>query len=275
MAEEWVDAATFDRDLRNAVHDTENEIMNSATGSEEYSDRLPEDLWDVEGLDGEALPLTEVAHSNLFGRDDTGNDRPIQAKAEEELRADNIRLATSLKEHHEYIEQHIHAPQREAQLQQVREAARKKMEEYGLYDLEGNDAKTDLLLQNVIIHDQQVANLQAARINESMERARRQYGRDFDDTYADITSMNVNSPLAKEIVRSITEAADPGDAIMQWHGSHIVQGLGPSRQPPFMPHFNSPTPPRIQRESRARPGADMGGWGDREIESDVMNSVWD
>jgi hypothetical protein len=271
MAKDWVDAATFDRELKTAVANTDNEIFRAATGQEEYPDAIPEDFYSVEGADGEPLPDHEIAHRNLYG--DTLTDRPIAMAEEIDLVRTNQELAAELQRVTEAYRQHVEEPQREAQRQQLREYARKGMEQYGLYDLAGDPAKTDALVAQFLANDQQLAALQTRRVNESLERAREKYGEDFESTWQDIEAMDPTNPLAQQIAKSIVNADDPGEQLLLHHDSALVHSLGPSGPPPFMAGRN---PPRLQRQigARSKPGFEA-GWGERDTEQDIFSAVFD
>jgi len=88
--------------------------------------------------------------------------------------------------------------------------------------------------------------------------------------------MRPDNPMAQQIARSIVDAPDPGEAVMQWHDSQVVAGLNGGRSIPFLSRQAAPRAPR--GHARGRSGGDSldgSGWGDPNVESEIMASVWD
>jgi hypothetical protein len=243
-----------DHDLRAAIADTEFEIWSDAIGDDayanEHANQMLDDLSRPEGWDGGDLGIEEVAHRNLFGDTQTNFDRPIAAQNEADLQAENDALRAQVAEQQTFISDTLLEPTSKQAQEAGREAVRKRLQDdYGLYDLEmpSNPEKLDRFINEVTQLTQYTQALENARGEASMVHAHKKYGRDFEDAYNDLQQMDTNNPLSHSIMQAIKTAADPGEKLMEFHNNPIVQGLGPSNRPPFMPHFNSPAPPRTQR----------------------------
>jgi hypothetical protein len=277
MADRWISAQEFDADMRERIRQTENEIVRSVFGEEEreYNDSFLEEQSRVTGWDGDDLSDAELANTNINGHNENNFDRSLAMDEQLQLQAENTQLKQQVDALNQIFEDQHAAPQREAQRQQVRETVRMQLgERYGLHDLEQNPEKLDRFINDVMAAQHQTQALQNQRVNESLERAHQAYGADFDDAFRDITSM-AHSPLATEIVRNIMSSENPGAAVMQHHGSQLVQSLG-RRAPPFFAGDRVP----LERAPRgsARRGGDWdeaAGFGHGDIERDVMKSVWE
>ena len=66
--------------------------------------------------------------------------------------------------------------------------------------------------------------------------------------------------------------ADPGEALMQWHGSHVVKGLAP----PFAGSRRADAAGQVRQRAARHSGDEMdgAGWGDSGIEATIFDSVW-
>jgi hypothetical protein len=267
----------YDGAYHQAVVDTEKEIFNAATTGEDDDERdnnaaLTEDLSQSEGWDGHELSDAEQFHRAAYGDSETGNDRPLQLAAEHELAQENAFLreknAESQKLINDYVSQPANELIREGQREQVRQHV---LDRYGLADLEINNAKLDQFIADMQGAAQHTQMLEQGRVNASMAHAHRQYGRDFEDAYSDLVNMDVNSPLAREIVRNVCSSADPGQKLMEMHGNSIVQSLGPSTPPPFLAPGRRYSAPASR--ARSAPAESMGGYGDRGTEQDIFDSA--
>jgi hypothetical protein len=268
MSQRWISGAEFDRDLRRAVAETENEIVAHALGVDEpdYGGaEFLEEQSESEGWDGENLSIAEIAHQNIHGRDDTGNDRPIQAQEELSLQQQNELLRRELAEEKKLVDDWLREPLVMQQRDQVRENVRQQLEQVVF----GGNEKIDSYIRDVAAAQQQTQALLNNRVEESLTRAAQKYGRDFDDVYADLIATPVNNRLAQEIVKSVYDSADPGEALMQLHGNSLVRSLG-HRNPPFL----SQTHPRVpERAPRASSGGYDSGWGDRDTEQSIFDAA--
>jgi hypothetical protein len=262
--------------IRSAIRATEREIFAEATDGDPDSvdgtAAMVDELSQPEGWDGDTLGPDEIAHRNLYGDTDTNFDRPLQLQADAELLDENARLRERVALQDQAIENYVMAPITQQQRAQQRDLIRGQLS--SRYDLHNfSDEHLDRFIDDVQQDMGHTQALQEARINASMNHAARKYGRDFDDAYNDLITMAPNSPLAREIVNSVVRGADPGETLMQWHGSHVVKGLAPppfagSRRPDMAGHV---------RQRAARHGGDEmdgAGWGDRDIEDAIFDSVW-
>jgi hypothetical protein len=270
------DYQTYDDDINLAIRDTEREVFNAGVngfdGDEDTDNQMVGELSQAEGWDGGDLPIEEVAHRNIYGDTSTNFDRPIAMDDELSLAAENERLRQERDAAVAGYNQYVAMPQLEAALQQRREQFREHMMAHGFYDCDRDPAKIDQLMAASDRMNQHAQALEGGRINASMAHAHAKYGRDFEDAYNDLTSMDHTNPLARNIVQHVTATADPGEALMRLHDNNLVQALGPSTRPPFM--GSAPLPPHTYRP--ARPSASMdAGWGDWETENDVFNSAFD
>ena len=68
-----------------------------------------------------------------------------------------------------------------------------------------------------------VAGQNIDRVNAALEHAHRQYGREFEQTYREVSALKNNpNPMAQQIIQSIFLAQDPGEALMSLAGSPLV-----------------------------------------------------
>jgi hypothetical protein len=264
-----------DDDLRGMIRDTEREIFDEATSTEELDGTEAQTLAELSqagGWDGGALPDSEIAARTMQGDPGGVNyDRPLQMETEQTLAADNYALRQQLNQVATAYNEHVATPQRQAAQEQRRQEAREHLQNrYGLYDLEmGMDGSAKL--DRYIAENDARAQGEVDRIERSMEAAHQRYGRDFEDAYADLTNMAVN-PLSSEIVKSICAGPDPGEALMRLHGNDLVRSQARSAPPPFMPRGYAPP----QRASSRRPSEALdGGWGDESVEREVFDSAFD
>jgi hypothetical protein len=261
-----------------AVRDTANEIFAYAMGEDEdeaeYNEQLVDAGSQAEGWDGQSLGIEEIAARTIYGDHDNNFDRPLEM-AEEIAGGALIRqMQETIVAQNNYIDEHIDGPQRQAAHAAHRDQVREHL--YARYGLAAiDDAQLDRFITDTQGAAAQTERLQDARVNASMTAAHGRYGRDFEDAFNDITSMDTSHPFARSIVQHVVGSADPGEAVMNWHDNATVQGLGAGRPPPFLApssgRYQQPASPR-----RSRPEADDGaGWGDRAIEADVFASAFD
>jgi hypothetical protein len=271
MAEDY-----SDDDINLAIRDTEKEVFWSAvTGDDDGGDtnnQMVEDLSQAESWDGDDLPIEEIAHRTMQGDIGTNFDRPIAMETEVSLANQNAALREQNARLTNAYNEHVGAPQREAQIAAQREAARQHVQDkYGLYDLSYDEPhKFDAFVRNEIEKQQLLHAAGADRINRSFAEAHHKYGDEFVERYNAFTSQPVDA-ISQAMARRFTEAEDPGEAFMALMDNPF------SRPPPFMPasspyRYLGPSP----RQSRARAPRDgMGGWGDAAVEEDIFNSAFD
>jgi hypothetical protein len=258
-----------DDDLRGMIRDTEREIFDEAVGNDELDGSEAQTLADMsqsEGWDGLPLADNEIAARTMQGDQGGVNyDRPLQMETETTLAADNYALRQQLNQVAAAYQEHVQTPQRQAAHQQLREQYRQRLEnEYGLFDLSGPGE--EYKLDRLIARDAAEAQAKEAWINNSIGNAHLKYGRDFDDVWRDVTSMDPNHPAARAIVQDAMSTSDPGEALMRLHGNPLLQSYRRSAPPPFMSQRGYVPPQRAHRP----PEALDGGWGDRETEEDVF-----
>ena len=128
-----------------------------------------------------------------------------------------------------------------------------------------------------------------SRVNASMSAAHRDHGRDFEQAYSNLMSLDSNDPAARGLVQKIYAHADPGAALMEWHeisggraGAFMGgRGGGTARSGRIMPSLNSGTPASYRQPSGRSGrsdgwpvGEDDGGYADNETERDIMASAF-
>jgi hypothetical protein len=265
----------YDDEITAMVRDTDREIMAEALGDVEqsgYENQMVDDLSQAEGWDGEDLPIEEVAHRNIYGDTGTNFDRPIEMDTEVTL-ANKLQQAERERDAYAAAwNQAVAQPQIEAAHAQHREEVRKNLyDQYGIVD-SYDDAKLDRFINDYGASVRHAQALQENRMEASLQHAAQKYGQDFQDAYNDVTSMNPNSPLARDIIQTAMATSDPGEAIMELHNNQLVRALGRTPSPPFMPQGYGP--PHASRP--VRPSDRMeGGWGDADVERDVFDSAFD
>jgi hypothetical protein len=274
---QYDDEQAYDADIANAVRESEQEIFHEAVDGQEpdvAGDRqIVAEGSAVEGWDGRALSQEELAAVNLYGHPENGQDRPVEESEAAALRDQVTHLQQQNAALEQWRQNWIDEPVLEQNRQQIRETARNNMfERYGIFD-DGSD-KFDRFINDVTAAQQQTQALQDHRVNSSMQEARERYGADFDRTFESIASMRADNPMAQQIARSIVDAPDPGEAVMQWHDSQVVAGLNGGRSVPFLSQHAAP-----RGAARGRVKADDelsgSGFGQRDVEEDVFRSVWD
>jgi hypothetical protein len=265
-----------DDDFRLAIEATEREIFDEATGTDELDGteaRTLADLSQSEGWDGGALPDSEIAARTMQGDPGGVNfDRPLQMETETTLAADNYALRQQLDAVAKAYQDHVQTPQQQAARQQQREQVRQALyDQYGMID-SYDDAKTDRFIADHAAPVQHAQTLETNRIEASMQAAHRKYGRDFEDAFSDVTSMNENSPLARQIVQTMCSTSDPGEALMELHGNGLVRSLGqPPSRVPFMHSGYTPAPFMPPSRPRRSSAYMDGGWGDESVEREVFD----
>jgi hypothetical protein len=119
-----------------------------------------------------------------------------------------------------------------------------------------------------------------ARVNASLAAAHQIHGADFEQAYADITSMDTRDRRAQEWVRAIVNSPDPGSALMQTWGALHGAGFAARRfgGAPFAPMLRSASrSPHAGSAARGR-----GDWMDgrtlspeQQLEDHIADSAWD
>jgi hypothetical protein len=265
------------------VANTEREILASAFDlePEDLPGYIPdddgEDLEAVESWDGSPLSDEEQFETAINGHTESGFDRPLQLAESEgyerEIAARDEAIAT--------MQQQLGELQQRADpgLQQ-RMAQQREELMYGVV------ANPERAIEYVSSLEGQLAAMQASRVNASLGAAHRDYGRDFEAAYKNLTSMDRNNPAARNLVQSIWDDPEPGKALMDWHqvsGGHTPRAMGAGARQGTIPSLNSGTPASYRGErssaSRGRSdgwpvGEDDGGYADEFSERDIMQSAF-
>ena len=121
------------------------------------------------------------------------------------------------------------------------------------------------------------AGRQASNINRnnaSLEAARRKYGRDFEQAFHSLNSLDPGNLTAKNIVNSIMQEEDPGEAVMTWYSAIGNRG----RLPPFLGGSGGPGARHMFRSLNSTPSSggnpfsrDYEAHSSLDEETDVLN----
>jgi hypothetical protein len=268
--------------IQDAYRDSEREIFGYGSNSEADINHDMRDLVEyhsqVESIDGSPLSDEEQMASLFGGGTDDPNylgDRPVQHQYELEAEREKQELRDQLAASERARQQTENRYNPDLQLE--RDVARHEfMEKNGLFavDLE----KADALFANVTALQNGYNGLVSKHGNESMDRAHQQYGRDFETAYTSLQQMDPNAPLTQAIHGHIRNSADPGETVMQLHGSDLVASLGTGRyvEPPFARSREvGRGPVRVDRVSRDEDSPFNSGYGDASVEEAVFDSVFD
>jgi hypothetical protein len=235
---------------RNLIGRTEREIFADVMGQREEDlpgsidgDEDDSELEQVTGWDGEPLSEEEIAYRALYGDDENNFDRPLAAQHERDVFSENEELRRELAALKETNVAIMGTDYVRAQQEQERQRLHNDLIEAALDNAPGGRA--DQLLGTLRGQQQQIYNIGANRVEQSMQAAHEAYGADFEDAMTRLSTMNPNDPLARQIVQSITNSDDPGEALMQhWSDSPILDALHDrNRPPPFMPGRRSASIP--------------------------------
>jgi hypothetical protein len=249
---------------------SEHEIFSDAFGDRdepdwderEANDALIEEMSQSEGIDGRPLPMAEIAHRNLYGDDPTGTDRPLERQYElavdaenAELRAENQRLRA---EQHATVNQY--SPEVESQRRLARDAF---LDQHGLLTLD--DAKADALFTQMAQWQARSAELENARVRDSIDAQRAEWGdRAVDLAIAAFKRLDQSQPMARAIDQHVYGSSNPGETFMALvHNSDAVASMGRG------PWRGSSRPSRNTSEDD-----NAGAWGDEEFERDIADSAW-
>jgi hypothetical protein len=235
--------------LTSAVAETEREILRDAMGEGDLADgidnSLVDDMSQMHGWDDEPLSDAEQIQTTAHGHEQEGFDRPLGLAEERgELRESEM-LRAQLAERDQQIQELLDqtGPVREARerMQQQRREA--------LLDAVVDPARADQVLAHMENQQGQIHSNNMSRVNAALEAAHAKYGSDFETTYQAIRAMDARNPLTNQIVRSIFDFPDPGEALMHLHGNPLLETLSSgSPPPPFMPGSRSASRARSQSE---------------------------
>jgi hypothetical protein len=234
--------------LTEAVKETERDIFNAGAGIEPPENTGPnESLEQISGWDGKPLGDDEQLEAAFRGRDNSGNDRPLQLAEETNEYETAVQKAKALEAENAQLRTK-YEPTIRGDAEARQERARQEIIAAALENPDG-----------VLGH---MENLRAAhteldtgRVETSLRAAHTKYGADFERVYGALDVRRnpelVKDPVARAIVQRIWQHADPGEALMEWSGRGIVQsGRGESRSaPPFMPQPERSAAPRSNRRT--------------------------
>jgi hypothetical protein len=258
-----------DRDISLMIEDTEKEIFDYAADPEDgyaLGNEALEELSQPEGWDG-PISDAELFTRAIEGDPPTGHDKPLELAEEYSAMAEVEQLKATLAQREQQLVELMHGPQIQAQLQANQEARRD-----ALFDIAMDPARADAHLAEVDQLKQGSLNNGMARFNASMEGAHRNYGKDFENAYKTFFAMDPQNEVSHALIRQVTTAPDPGEAMMQLADNPLVRGLAHGRPPPFMPPNSS---------YRGRGGGpissdDMGtnsGYGDQDVEDAIFKAA--
>lgn len=242
---------------REAFADTENEILADALGVQ--PETLPlgvseeieggDDFADVEGWNGEPLSAEEQIATHAYGHPDSGQDRPLQHEEEvaylAQLRQAEQRIA-ELEAHTAELAQRA-----DPELQQRLAAQKEEM----IVQMLANPEQA----AQQIYQEGRMAGLRAmneGRVNVAMGAAHRKYGRDFEEAYHRLTSLQQGNQVARATVNGIMESEDPGEAVMDWYEAVGSRG---TRLPPFLGGSGGEGARHMFRSLNNVPGSGGGG----------------
>jgi len=267
--------ALTEQEIFNEVMGVDDELMND----DDFGEASQIDGWDGQAVsDAEGLATASGDGDGL--EDELGNaylgDRPLQFMAEKELRRELAQVRALNAKQSQDIGQWIMEPQQQAEREQRKQQFE---DQYGVVVVD-DDAwnRLDADLHGIGSQMQQQTE---ARLNASFQAAHGHFGDDFAEQYEALTAMDPNSAAARGLVNDISNAADPGQALMEIPVEYL-RGLGTGRRGQIIPSLNSATPGSGYRSGRGRArgggwgdsdGAD-GGWGNPGVEQSVFDSAW-
>jgi len=211
--------------ITDLVRDTEREVFEFGAEADQPllndDDIADLDLDEVEGWDGEALGIDEIAAA-AAGADPNNNDRPLRLQDELDATRELIELDKALL---------AQGQQFEDAEQAAKWAEQRKQLAFELIDEPKGEAAIDRIVQQ----QNQIAILEDTVLNQHLNHTAERYGRDrFNTAYNNLlASHNPNNPRDVAYIRNeILGADDPGLAILEWHESG--GGVGRGRMPPSL-----------------------------------------
>jgi hypothetical protein len=236
--------------VRDMIRRTEQEIFDETMGrAEPFNDDDGDFLDEVsqtEGWDGQNLSDSEQFETSINGHNDDNYDRPLALHADQELLAENQRLREQLDGAWDANMRILTDDISRQQTAEQRQAFKDQLLDQLLDSTPGGAG--DRLIDQLTQQHQHVTNLDAARREASFEAAHGRYGDDFLDVANDMSRMDHNNPMARQIVQSIYNAPDPGEALMELNGNSFFSSLRDHRKnPPFLPGARSRGTERADR----------------------------
>jgi hypothetical protein len=188
-----------------AIRQTENEIFDEALDAVPDEDDWDHSLEDVEGWDGAALSLDEIAE----GPNDNNFDRPLELRREQELEGEVGQLRQALAERDGQLDEVLNGTERQEALRsQVREQL------YQQYGILGTDDRVDQLVNDIAQQHGRAEALHHDRVGRSLADAHAEFGEEFEQAYNSVTRMDRSNPAARALVADIWNAPDPGQRMM-------------------------------------------------------------
>lgn len=259
--------------IRDAIAETEQEIVDDALDLAPDDDDGDMSLEEVEGWDGENLSDFEVAHTALSGFNEESNyDRQVALAADRELLGEVQRLRQERDAARADYDREFNAPERVAAMQaQIREGLYQR---YGV--LGTDDARTNQLISEIAAQQAHVSALNEHRISRSMSEAESAYGDDFREAFAAAQrAAATGSPDARAVINGILNQPDPGLALMRAHyGNFDTMGRTSDA---FTDRYGYMGARAAPSRSRGRDISDdvAGSFGNEAIEREIADSVWD
>lgn len=226
-----------DFEAQELVRETDRDIFFDALGIEDPRDVMPSDLIaDQSRIDGWDQPLSdeEQIQTTAFGHEQPGFDRPLAYRQELDAQSENAQLRQQLAEKDQQILNMV------SQTGEVRDAleAQQQARRDALLDIACDPERADQFLAEGAKMQQDIREHNVARVNASMAAAHARYGKDFERVYKAVTGLDRRSPLANELVNSIWNAQDPGEAMIALADNELLPALNANQgtpPPPFMP----------------------------------------
>ncbi len=268
------DPAFTDLEAQVLIGETENEIFRDALDKDHPDDVMGDELiYDqsrVEDWHGH-VDEDELWQTTRFGHMQDGFSRPLAHREEMEAAAQNEQLRQQLAERDQQI---LELLDQTGPVKAAREQAQQQRRE-ALLEAAVDPARADQVLGALEGQQAQIHSQNMDRANAALEAAHARYGRDFERVYQAAAAMDRRNPLSNQLLYSILNAADPGEALMQLHGNPLLGMLSSGAPPPpFMPG------PRGASRAQSRSSqvghddlADNDGGIDARMEQDIWGAA--
>jgi hypothetical protein len=226
--------------IQDAIRYTEAEILAEAMGDHDFDEGNPayvdmpggdgaDDHEQTEGLDGAPLS-NEEQFATTTGDVPYGylGDRPLEFMREQELAAELQNARQVNEQLNTDLTKWILEPLRVQERQKLRD----ELLDAALDHTDGGGA--DRIIDGQFATRQHAGQLQNNRAEAALQAAHDRYGDSFIDAMQNIKAMDPNDPLACSIVQRAMSSEDPGEAMMRFGSSDMVQSLRARQPPPFM-----------------------------------------
>ena len=261
--------------LNEAVRSSEKEIFDAGAGVEPKEDSgLDKSIEQIDGWDGKPLSDEEQLEANFRGRDNSGNDRPLQLAEETNEYETAVQKARALEAENAQLRTKYEPT--------IRGDAEARQERARQYLITAALENPDGVLGHMENLRTSRTELDMGRVDTSLRAAQEKYGPDFERIYNMLDTkrnpQHLNDPVVRAIVQRIWSQENPGEALMEWGGRGIVQsGRGEGRSaPPFMPQPERSAAPRsssrtTEADNYSERGRSDFATGEQEIWRDVEN----